>query len=281
MKVLYGLIGWPLGHSLSPAIHNAAFLALGIQAEYRLFPLKPEEVDSFLNSLDQQGISGLNVTIPYKEKALSYVTLDKDSAFLKIVGAINTMVKRNGRWYGYNTDIDGFKRHIKEHISLKGKYVTIIGAGGAARAVSYVLAEESVAQIRVFDIEQKKAKAISEMIQQLFPRIDIFVASSLKELNIPESDILINATPLGLKENDPLPVPEEYLSKRLFVYDLIYNPPLTKLLYLAQQKGAQTLNGAGMLIYQGMRSFELWTGKRPPQDVMEKAFYEANQKKKL
>ncbi|MDD5347559.1 MAG: shikimate dehydrogenase [Candidatus Omnitrophica bacterium] len=265
------MIGWPLGHSLSAAMHNAAFKALGVEAEYKLFPLRPEELNPFLENLDTSGIAGLNVTVPYKEKALKFVKLDKESAFLKTVGAINTMARKNNAWHGFNTDIPGFRRHLKEHFEPRAKKAAILGCGGACRAVAFVLAQEEAAEIRLFDIEPEKPAGIVRMIKGLFPDRALSAVDSVEKLDIGGSDLLVNATPVGLKQDDPSLVPGSMLRPGQFVYDLIYNPRETKLLAAAQKAGAQTANGLGMLLYQGMYSFEIWTGRQAPEGVMREA----------
>ncbi len=271
---IYGLIGWPLGHSLSPQMQNAAFKALGINAEYKLFPLIPQYFDDFLANLYNSCISGLNVTVPYKEKVLDLVELDKKSLYLRQVKAVNTMVFSEGVWWGFNTDIPGFSRHLKENFNPWKKKTAILGAGGAGRAVAYVLAKEGAAQIAIFDIDKAKSGGIVEMINNLFPQSEICAVDSIEKLEIKDNDLLVNATPIGLKGFDPVIIKEEMLHKDLFVYDLIYNPAETKLLALAKKAGARTSNGLGMLLYQGMLSFEIWTGKKAPKEIMHKALLE-------
>jgi len=271
---IYGLIGWPLGHSLSGKMHNAAFKALGINAEYKLLPLMPQYFDDFLTNLYNSGISGLNVTVPYKEKVLDLVELDTESLYLRQVKAVNTMVLSEGVWWGFNTDIPGFSRHLKENFKPWKKKIAILGAGGAARAVAYVLAKEKSAQISIFDIDKTKSAGIVEMINSLFPQFEIRAVDSVEKLEIKDKDLLVNATPIGLKSADPVLIKEEMLHKDLFVYDLIYNPAETKLLALAKKAGASTSNGLGMLLYQGMLSFEIWTGKKAPEEIMRKALLE-------
>lgn len=164
---IYGLIGWPLGYSLSPKMQNAAFKALGINAEYKLFPLMPQYFDDFLTNLYNSGISGLNVTVPYKEKVLDLVELDKESLYLRQVKAVNTMVFSEGVWWGFNTDIPGFSRYLKENFNPWEKKTAILGAGGAARAVTYVLAKEKAAQIAIFDIDKTKSAGIVEPVPSI------------------------------------------------------------------------------------------------------------------
>jgi shikimate dehydrogenase len=271
---IYGLIGYPLGHSLSPKMHNAAFKALNIDAEYKLFSLAPQYFDDFLTHLDNSGISGLNVTVPYKEKILDFVELSEDSLYLRQVKAVNTALFSDGVWWGFNTDISGFSRHLRENFRPLMRKAAILGAGGAARAVAYVLAQERAAEIVLFDIDAAKSAAIVAMIKSLFPQTKIFAVDSADKLEIKDKDLLVNATPIGLKAGDPSPVSEDLLHKKLFVYDLIYNPAETKLLALAKKAGARTSNGLGMLLYQGALSFEIWTGKKAPEEIMRRALLE-------
>jgi shikimate dehydrogenase len=273
-KKIYGLIGYPLGHSLSPKMHNAAFKGLGMDAEYKLFSLAPQYFDDFLTHLDNSGISGLNVTVPYKEKVLDFVELNEDLLYLRQVKAVNTMLFEDGVWWGFNTDIPGFSRHLKENFNPLMKRAAILGAGGAARAVAYVLAREKTGQIVVFDIDSAKSAGIVAMVKSLFPMTKIAAVDSIEKLDIAHKDLLVNATPVGLKAADPVLVSENMLHKNLFVYDLIYNPAETKLLALARKLGARTSNGLGMLLYQGVLSFEIWTGKKAPEDLMRSALSE-------
>lgn len=271
---IYGLLGYPVKHSFSPAMHNAAFKALDIDAEYRLFEKKPEELDSFLNSLSKENISGLNVTIPYKEKILSFVKLNRESFYLRQIRAINTIVLEHGGWKGFNTDIPGFSRDLKENINPANKRAAILGAGGAARAVAYSLANSGARDISIYDIDKTKCQTLADMIRSLFRNFEIHPVDNIEELKIKERDLLINATPVGMKETDPCLIKEEMLHKNLFVYDLIYNPPETKLLSLAKKVGAKTSNGLGMLLYQGALSFRHFTGKAEPLEVMRQALKE-------
>jgi shikimate dehydrogenase len=273
-KEIYGLIGYPLGHSLSPKMHNAAFKALGMNAEYKLFTLAPQYFDDFLTHLDNSGISGLNVTVPFKERVLDFVELNQDFLYLRQVKAVNTMKFYEGVWWGFNTDIPGFSRHLKENFKPMMRKAAILGAGGAAKAVAYVLAKEKAAEIVLFDIDAAKSASIVAMVKSLFPLIKISAVDSIEKLDIPKKDILVNATPVGLKPTDPVLVNESMLHKDLFVYDLIYNPAETKLLALARKAGARTCNGLGMLLYQGVLSFEIWTGKKAPEEQMRRALLE-------
>lgn len=268
LKKIYGLIGYPVKHSLSPKMHNAAFQALNINAEYRLFEVKPEDLDYFLGSIDKNNIFGLNVTIPYKERILDFVRLDSESFYLRQIKAVNTIVKSDGIWKGFNTDIPGFQRDLKENIDPTNKRAAILGAGGAARAVAYVLANSGAKDIHIYDIDKTKSQNIVNMVKSLFSNYQIFAVENIEQLDIRNKDLLINATPVGLSETDPCLVKEEMLHKNLFVHDLIYNPSETKLLALAKKVGARTSNGLKMLLYQGTLSFKHWTGENAPQKIM-------------
>ncbi len=277
-KKIYGLIGYPVKHSLSPAMHNAAFQALNIDAEYRLFELKPEELESFLGNLKANNILGLNVTVPYKERVLGAVKLDSESFYLSQIKAVNTIVVSGDILKGFNTDIPGFERDLKENINPADKKAAILGAGGAARAVAYVLAKLKAKEVYIYDIDKTKSQGIVDMVKSLFAGYPIFSVDSVGELGIENKGLLINTTPVGLSDNDPCLVKEAVLHKDLFVYDLIYNPLETKLLALAKKNGLKYSNGLKMLLYQGMLSFSHWTGKDAPIEVMRKALMEAVQK---
>ena len=274
MKLKYGIIGHPVKHSLSPAMQNAAFEALGIDAEYLLYDVEPKRLETFLKNAKANNISGLNITIPYKEKVLDFVTLDPDTLFLKQVKAVNTIVRSDDKWQGYNTDIFGFQKHLKEQFDPAAKKTAILGAGGACRAVAYALAVSKAQSIDIFDIDKEKAQNLVAMVKSLFPEFAISGVNSIEELDIRNKDLLVNCTPVGMKEADPCLVKDEMLHKDLFVYDLIYNPAKTKLLAKAEEKGAKISNGLGMLLYQGALAFTYFTGEIPPVKVMEDALKE-------
>ena len=277
----YGLVGYPLGHSLSPLMHNAAFKALNVKAAYELFPLKEEELESFFRDLKKPDspIFGLNVTVPYKEKVIKH--LDGLNPYAQKVSAVNTIVidpKR--KLIGYNTDGPGFLAHLTElKFPTKDKRVALLGAGGAARAVLSVLCMmgERPGQIKVYDSEPGKAQ---ELIADLGRHLDcraVQAVSSIDDLNIELADLLINATPVGMRADDIPLIDEEALHKDLCVYDLIYNPAQTALLNMAKKKGARTANGLGMLFYQGVLALQHWAGIELQEGVkakMQKALNE-------
>lgn len=268
---IYGLIGYPLSHSLSPLMHNAAFAHLKINAQYKLFPLKEKEIGPFLKSVKRNNIFGLNVTVPYKEKVIPF--LDSISYEARLIGAVNTVKVSGTKLLGLNTDGEGFLKHLKEDLEFdpKGKTIVIIGAGGASRAVSIYLSKLNPKLISIYDIDRSKLSALVNHLKANFKDANIKLANSIRELDIEGSDLLINATAVGMKETEPCLIDKKFIHKKMLVYDLIYNPKQTKLLKAAKQKGARISNGLGMLLYQGMIAFEIWTGRKAPKEVMQNA----------
>lgn len=268
---IYGVLGYPVKHSLSPLMHNAAFAALGIKAEYKLFEKNPQELEAFLNSLQKDNIHGLNVTVPYKEKVIPFMKDLSEEA--RLIGAVNTIKVSASAFEGYNTDGDGFIKHIKEDLRFEPKHkkVAIIGAGGASKAVAVYLSVARVKSIAIFDIDKARLQALLASLKSHFKKVEFREAGSIKELSIKQCDLLVNATPIGMKKDDPCLVEKQSLHKDILVYDLIYNPKETKLLQIAGERGAVTSNGLGMLLYQGARSFELWTQKPAPVEIMREA----------
>ncbi|MEK6583193.1 MAG: shikimate dehydrogenase [Nitrospirota bacterium] len=259
-KVL-GLLGFPVGHSLSPAMHNTAFEKLGLDCCYVTFSVKPEFLRDAVKSIKALNLAGVNVTVPHKERVIPFLDeVDKEASF---IGAVNTIVNDNGRLTGYNTDGRGFMRSLSEaKISVNKKNVLVIGAGGASRAIGYYLCRNA-SKLFLYDIDKKKAGKLISDLNKIRGNVSFF-SSQLEDM-----DIIINATPLGLKKNDPLPVDVNLLNPKHVVCDLIYKK--TPLLEKASKKGCKTLNGLGMLLWQGVFAFELWTGRRPPVEVMRKS----------
>jgi shikimate dehydrogenase len=268
---LYGIIGFPLEHSLSPVMHNAAFKALGVQAQYQRFPIPLDKLNDFLHSLRQENCSifGLNVTVPYKERVLSQ--LDTLSPLCQKIGAVNTIViNAERRLQGYNTDAPGFMAHLSElGFNPAGKRIALLGAGGSARAIIATLCmiPDRPQSIRIYNRSEGR---LNILIRDLSFRMDLSIvepASSVDDLNLPLADLLINTTSVGLREDDPLLVDENLIHSNILVYDLIYNPVETKLLQLAQKKGASVSNGLGMLFYQGVLSLEHWANTQLEDEV--------------
>jgi shikimate dehydrogenase len=266
---LYGLVGFPIKHSLSPCMHNAAFARLKIKAKYKLFELSPEELKDFLGSIKKKHICGFNVTYPYKEEILGF--LNSKSSAVRDIGAANTVVvDKNGKLKGFNTDYLGFSAHLKE-LKVRPKKVAVIGAGGAARAVCFALARMNLDELCIYDTDKFKSINLFRKLNSSLGKIKFKIANSIEDLEISKKDLLVNASPVGMHESDPCLVRQEDLASGLFVYDLIYNPDQTKLISLAKKLNLNFSNGLGMLLYQGVFSFKHFCARTPPIEVMKEA----------
>ena len=283
---LYGLLGKNISYSLSPVMHNAAFKELGIEAEYKLFDLSSDELDNFFERLKRGEILGCNVTIPYKEKALEYVQRCED--LVKSTGALNTISYEGGVLEGYNTDHEGFIKALtgKDEGDLgfnpSGKSVFLFGAGGAAKTVAFSLLNMSsgyVKKISIADIDIKKAERLAcSIVEKQKGNAIISVAEDQSQYNefISKSDLLVNATPSGMKESDEPLFDYRYIPEGLRVFDLIYAKE-TLLLKEALKKGAKAINGRNMLLYQAASSFGCWINEVNPvlvKNIMKKALLE-------
>jgi len=257
--LITGITGSPLGHSLSPAIHNAAFSSLNIPGKYLPFPATAAELPDLMHLVRELGIRGLNVTIPHKEAVMRH--LDDVDPLAKRVGAVNTIVNKNGRLLGINTDVSGLEKALlAAGADPKGKGALVIGAGGAARACGLVL-ERRGANIW---FTNRTASRAQELAKVFSGRV-----ASHGDVARMTFDIVINCTPLGMQGfPNELPVDPHVFRPGQWAVDLIYSPPITRFLEEANKHGAKTLSGMEMLIYQAMDSFETWTGQRPPYEVM-------------
>jgi shikimate dehydrogenase len=281
---IYGIIGNPVEHSLSPVMHNAAFKALKINAVYKLFPLSDrQELKLFMEDLkeDNNPIFGLNVTVPYKKDVLSY--LDSIDPLAKKIGAVNTLViDHKRRIRGFNTDGPGFLSHLTElNFDLSAKKVSILGAGGTARAIISVLCllPKGPESIKLYNRTKSNAEVLVEEIGKEMNTKIIAVVDEPEDLNIEMADLLINTTDVGMKENDPLLIDPGFLHKDMLVYDVIYAPTETKLLEQARLRQAQTANGLGMLFFQGVLAFWHWSDvelDEPTKKIMRKSLGKAN-----
>ena len=252
---LYGVIGNPVHHSLSPTIHNGAFRRLGLNAVYLAFEVK--NVEEALRGIRGLGVRGVSVTIPFKTEVLPF--LDKIEGLGKKVGAVNTIVNRRGKLIGYNTDCDGALEALEAKTDLGGKRVVLLGAGGAARAIGFGLRERGLRLI-VVNRSKERGQALCEEL-----RCDYLPMSSLTRMMAGEleADAIINATSLGMYPRDgETPVSKELLKKGMMVMDIVYEPLQTRLLLEAKEKGCVTVDGLEMLIRQGIAQFEIWTGRR-------------------
>ncbi|MBL7184273.1 MAG: shikimate dehydrogenase [Anaerolineae bacterium] len=270
---LVGLIGYPVEHSLSPAMHNSAFAALGLNWCYVPLPMPPERVGEAIAGLRALGFVGANVTVPHKEAVMAY--LDHVTPEAQAIGAVNTIVVREGL-IGYNTDWQGFLTALNEGgFDPQGKRAVVLGAGGAARAVVYALAQAG-AQVTVLNRTLARAQALVQDFASLFPSLPLcflpLTPQTLEEQTV-EAHLLVNTTPVGMwPEVDQSIWPEDLaFPGHLAVFDLVYNPCQTKLLWQTRAAGAKVIGGLGMLVHQGAAAFELWTGEKAPVETMYEA----------
>src|SRR6202142_4840 len=269
---IFGIMGYPVEHSLSPIMHNAAFEALGIHAVYVPLAVKPEDLGKATLALRAIGVSGVNVTVPHKGAIIEF--LDELDPSAKQTGAVNTIVQKNGKLWGHNTDPAGFLLSLQKdgHFDPTGKKVVILGAGGAAAAVAMALAGAGVRRLVIANRNKTRAEILAKRVQRNFDRETLPVAldeSRALYWLIRESDLLVNATSVGLKGGERLSINPNSLHPKLFVFDLVYRE--TALLKMASRRGLKHLDGLGMLVSQGARSFEIFTGKRAPFRVMKNA----------
>ena len=270
-----GLTGYPLGHSLSPRIHAAALDACGMQGEYALYPIAPNDLyglKQLLNKLRIGELHGLNVTIPHKQNVIEY--LDELTPTAKAIGAVNTIYFRRGNLIGDNTDASGFLADLKH--SLLSSFLfplsespsaLILGAGGSARAVVYALLNDGwQVTIAARRIEQARQLALS------FPDYAVRTIH-LGDFGLSTFNLLVNTTPLGMTPGvDSSPLPEDFpFPPHACVYDLVYNPRVTKLVREARAKGLSATTGLGMLVEQATLAFEIWTGQNPPREPLLRA----------
>jgi shikimate dehydrogenase len=272
---LVGLMGWPVAHSLSPAMYNAAFAALGLEWAYVPLPVQPEHVEQALKGLTALNFVGANVTVPHKQAVMRH--LDELSDASTITGAVNTIHIQDGKFYGYNTDAIGFLNALKEAgYHPKGMRVAVLGAGGAARAVVYSLARSEVDAIIVFNRTAERAAFLIDDLADAFPEstlsFEVFTAEALAALQ-GQVDMVVNTTSVGMHPHLELsPWPDEVpLPAQTIFYDLVYNPLETAFLKRARAAGLDAINGLGMLVHQGAFAFETWTGQPAPLEVMKEA----------
>ncbi len=273
MTLQVGLIGYPVAHSLSPAFQQAAFDALAIDARYLLWSTPPEQVPARIAALRLPGVLGANVTVPHKQAA--FASVDEASDRARRAGAVNTIVNRDGRLFGENTDIPGFLSPLRDlGLVLASASVIVLGAGGAARGIMVALLTAGCTQVTVAN---RRPETAARMIAAIEPSIPVDIAPLDESLasRLPGATLLVNATSIGW-EGDVLPIPEQLLDAlppSALVYDLTYRE--TPLIRAAARRGLATLDGLEMLIQQGAESFRLWTGREPPISVMRSAAKEA------
>jgi shikimate dehydrogenase len=269
---IVGVFGAPIAHTASPALHNAAFDALKMNWRYVAFHVEPRNLRSALHGARDMGIAGINLTVPHKVLALDCV--DEIDAEARKLGAVNTVFIEKHRLHGFNTDGYGFVQAIKEdfNLSVRGKRVLVLGAGGAGRTIAVECALEGAARIIMANRTLARIAPIAHEIRakktEFLPLP--LVAEEIKRV-IRDVDLLVNATSVGLKPGDSLGLGADVFSPRLRVYDTIYRPAETELLRVAESAGAKVANGLSMLLHQGARAFEIWTKRKAPLAVMRRA----------
>jgi shikimate dehydrogenase len=267
----FGIIGYPIGHSVSPDMHNSAFRHLGIDAVYLKFEVKPEDLRDAIFGAKALGFKGFNVTIPHKEAVLEFV---KPVGIAKKIGAVNTIDVP--KLEGYNTDAYGALKALESAgVDVEGKIALVVGAGGAGRAIAFILAEKG-ATVIVTNRTESRGLKLAEEVRKVGDCL-FYPLDKLEDLR-GKLDVIINATPLGMKGFDQkLPVPES-LVRDVVVFDTVYNPMETPLIRLAKKRGCKVVYGIDMLVYQGAEAFKIWTGLDAPIDVMKRSAMEALRK---
>ena len=269
-----GLFGWPVGHSRSPAMHNAAFAQLGLNGQYMLLPVHPNHVSEAVRGLRGLGFRGANVTVPHKLAVME--ALDEVMPEAQAIGAVNTIINHDGRLIGHNTDGVGFLRALREgDFEPQGCRALLIGAGGASRAMLHALLTEQV-QLTIANRTQKKADALAEEFATHFKvSINTLALDDTDALQqaLNQADLLVNATTVGMYPHiNTMPLPDNtHFHAGLTVYDAVYNPLETKLLAQVRAAGAKGIDGLGMLVHQGAVAFTLWTGEEAPVEIMRAA----------
>ncbi len=256
LRKIYGVLGNPIQHSLSPVMHNAAFEAAGVNSQYVAF--ESLDLKGSIDGMRALGIRGMSITIPFKTSVIPY--LDELDPLAEKIGAVNTLVNENGRLKGYNTDGLGAMKALQTKIDLAGKRCVLVGAGGAARGIGF-MARENGMELVVANRSVDRGIALADFLECPF--------IPLERIGEAVTDVLIQTTPVGMfPHEDASPVPDDVFQKEMVVMDAIYNPLETRLLKTARARGCATISGLEMFIHQGAEQFYLWTGLNPPMDVM-------------
>jgi len=270
-KLLTGLIGSPIAHSASPAMHERAAEALGLRGHYQLIEVAGADaagLSLMLEGVRRLGFAGVNVTFPYKEAVVPL--LDELAPAAATMAAVNTVVVRDNRLIGHNTDTTGFARAVAPLLAASGNAVAVIGTGGVGKAIAFALASLKVTDLRIFDSEPARAEKLAALLAK---HGGARVAGSVEDA-LAGATGLVNGTPVGMLPNRDTPVPASLLRENLWVADAVYSPLITPLLAAAKAKGARIMTGRELAIYQAADAFELFTGLAPSTEVMGEAFDE-------
>jgi len=274
MSLRLGILGYPLGHSLSPVFQQAALDHLGIDAMYEPWPVPSDQLEEKVNGLRSPDVLGANVTVPYKEAVIPLV--DSLDSWARIVGAVNTIVKQDGKLRGYNTDSHGFVQGLREvSFDPSGAKVLLLGAGGGARGVALALARLKISSLAIANRTLQRAQRLAEELQRDVENVTALPleTETLREVAL-TSDLIVNSTSLGTRHTsyeDATSLTTDCMPATTVVYDLVYNPTNTPFLQEAARAGARTVNGLTMLVHQGAASFALWTNRDAPVEVMMEA----------
>ena len=264
------LIGYPLGHSISPLFQQAALDYYHLDIEYQAWEVAPEGLAGALEKLRRPENLGANVTIPYKEKALPF--LDRLEGQAREIGAVNTIAKEKGALVGYNTDGPAFLKALREKGGLepRGQDAVLLGAGGAARALAFSLLRAGIRSLTIYNRGLERARKLAgDLEKALAPGQGVQALPWEERLSgLPPCQLIVQATPLGTGEDSTSPLPAQIIPRGVLAYDLVYNPSETPFLKEAKKAGARALGGLAMLVYQGAASFRLWTGREAPVDLM-------------
>ena len=276
-KIL-GIFGYPTGHTISPAMHNAVIKALRLDMVYLPFEVKPSELREAIKCIKSIGMIGVNITIPHKEAVIKFI--DDVSEEARHIGAVNTIVNKDGRLIGHNTDGYGYITSLKEECNFnpKGKNIAILGAGGAARGILVALSVKKPKTIVIANRTLARAISLIKAFKGKFPETKFEAVDLNKDIlkeYFKNIELLVNTTSVGMKKNETVEIPLELLPKTAVVSDIVYNPLETLLLKKAKKLGLTTHSGLGMLVHQGVKSFKLWTDMDAPIEVMRKAALKA------
>ncbi|MCD6109786.1 shikimate dehydrogenase [bacterium] len=262
---IYGILAFPVYHSLSPTMHNAGFKALGINAKYDFFEIQPKDLRAFIKKVRTEKIKGLSVSNPHKQTIIPL--LDSISEVAKSIGAVNTVYWKNNKLLGTNADWIGVRQALLEKTSIKNKNATVLGAGGASRAAIYALKQGNANQITILNRTIAHAEILAKEFNCKY--------GGLKDFSPENTDIVIQATSAGLNQkNDIQIIPKYSLRKKMTIMEMIYKPLKTKIVKDAEEIGASVITGERMLLHQGIFAFQLWTSQKAPFGIMEKALNE-------
>ena len=279
MTLLAGIFGYPIGHSISPAMHNAAFESAGIDAVYEAWETASDDLAEGVSSLRGENYLGANVTVPHKQAAMEH--LDEIDELAARIGAVNTIVNRGGQLVGFNTDALGFISSLRGEagVNVSGLKVVLIGAGGAARAASYALSDAQAGEITIGNRTVERATSLANEMRETGAEAVSFGISDPGFLSACErANLIVNSTSVGMLHGPAegeSPIPASAISPGCVVYDMVYNPTRTPLLTDAEKSGARIVGGLPMLVYQGAAAWTRWTGREAPVEVMFEAAKEA------